>query len=129
MEEILERHIQFEGALNFRDLGGYRTQEGRRLRWRRLFRSDKLHLMTDEDIVQARDNLGIRTVIDLREPESVERDGVERLIQPPIKYHHKPIVAGPKVWDMVKSSPNLGLPYFENLEQTKSAEILWMPCA
>ena len=37
--------IQLSGATNFRDLGGYRTEDGRQVRWRRVFRSDALRLM------------------------------------------------------------------------------------
>nr|MDT0663029.1 tyrosine-protein phosphatase [Micromonospora sp. DSM 115978] len=59
---------------NFRDVGGYRTDDGRSVRWRRLYRSDSLHRIdeADRDAFAA---LGIRTVIDLRRPHEVARDG------------------------------------------------------
>jgi protein-tyrosine phosphatase len=43
------RSLNLSGATNFRDLGGYANQQGRRLRWRRLFRSDHLAGLTPED--------------------------------------------------------------------------------
>jgi protein-tyrosine phosphatase len=43
------RHLPLAGATNFRDLGGYATQDGHIVRWRRLFRSDHLATLTDED--------------------------------------------------------------------------------
>ncbi len=60
-----DRRIVLTGAVNFRDLGGYRARDGRTVRWRRVFRSDSLAELTDDDvaIVSA---LGLRTVFDLR---------------------------------------------------------------
>ncbi len=60
-----ERRIPFEGVTNFRDLGGYRTRSGRRVRWGRVFRSDALHGMTEGDLASYR-ALGLRAVYDLR---------------------------------------------------------------
>lgn len=63
------RRIPFEGAINFRDLGGYPTRDGRRVAWGRLYRSDALWQFTDGDLKRFA-SLGIRTVCDLRaEPE------------------------------------------------------------
>jgi protein-tyrosine phosphatase len=45
----LSRHLPLAGASNFRDLGGYATQDGHVVRWRRLFRSDHLAALTAED--------------------------------------------------------------------------------
>lgn len=43
------RVLPLQGASNFRDLGGYATADGRRVRWRRLFRSDHLAGLTEAD--------------------------------------------------------------------------------
>jgi protein-tyrosine phosphatase len=40
------RTLDFEGCVNFRDLGGYRTVDGRQIGWRRLFRADGLNKLT-----------------------------------------------------------------------------------
>jgi protein-tyrosine phosphatase len=45
----LPRHLPLVGASNFRDLGGYATQDGHIVRWRRLFRSDHLAALTEGD--------------------------------------------------------------------------------
>ncbi|MDY0048971.1 MAG: tyrosine-protein phosphatase [Thauera propionica] len=58
----------FEGAPNFRDLGGLRTIDGRRLRSGRLFRSDSLAELTPDDLARFV-TLGVRTVIDLRDDD------------------------------------------------------------
>lgn len=60
-----ERHIEFEGCQNFRDLGGYRTADGRATRWRTLFRSGDPSMMTPADMDRAR-ALGISAVLDFR---------------------------------------------------------------
>jgi protein-tyrosine phosphatase len=59
------RHVELHGALNTRDLGGYLTQDGRRVRWGLLFRSDRLSELNDGD-VEALASLGLRRVYDLR---------------------------------------------------------------
>jgi protein-tyrosine phosphatase len=66
-----ERLIQLEGALNFRDLGGYSAADGRTVRWGRVYRSDALHELTESDLATIRE-LGLRAVYDLRRQS--ERD-------------------------------------------------------
>jgi protein-tyrosine phosphatase len=68
------RHIEFERLHNFRDVGGYVTEDGRMVRWGRLFRSDSLSKLQGEDW-QRFLALGVRTVIDLRYPWEVEAKG------------------------------------------------------
>ena len=60
-----ERHIAMDGTVNFRDLGGYRTVEGSRVRWGCVFRSDALHDLSERDGRLLR-GLGVRHVCDLR---------------------------------------------------------------
>lgn len=64
----------FDTVFNFRDLGGHRTADGRRVRWRRLYRSASLGVMSDADLERLA-ALGIRTVIDLRFPEEISQFG------------------------------------------------------
>ena len=65
--DLGERCIEFERCFNFRDLGGYKTAGGRRLRWQRLYRSMTPEFMSDADAKKAR-ALDIEVVIDLRGP-------------------------------------------------------------
>ena len=74
-----DREIVFEGCFNFRDLGGYLTSDGRWTRWRRLFRSDHLALLSDGDCQRMERDLGIMTVLDLRDTETVAARGPARL--------------------------------------------------
>jgi protein-tyrosine phosphatase len=61
------RRIPIEGAVNFRDLGGYPAGEGRQTRWERVYRADNLGGLTEPDLVRL-DALGLRTLIDFRVP-------------------------------------------------------------
>jgi protein-tyrosine phosphatase len=68
MSDSPARHLNLAGASNFRDLGGYPTQDGRTVRWRQIFRSNHLGHLTDEDIAIMRD-LGVRSAFDFRGTE------------------------------------------------------------
>ena len=59
------RSLQLSGASNFRDLGGYAADSGRMVRWRRLFRSDHLAALTQDDIVELSRH-GLARVCDFR---------------------------------------------------------------
>jgi protein-tyrosine phosphatase len=71
--EAPERHIRFEQAFNFRDLGGHSTVDGRTTRWRTLFRSDAMYAFSDDDRQRLSSELGVQAVVDLRDPGSVKR--------------------------------------------------------
>jgi len=65
MNEPFPRRLAFEGAVNFRDLGGYPAGEGRRTRWRRLFRADNLGALSVEDVARLAE-LDLAGLIDFR---------------------------------------------------------------
>jgi protein-tyrosine phosphatase len=90
----MERLIDLEGCLNFRDLGGYPTRDGRTLGWRRIYRSDGLHLLTAEDVSRLRDDLGLTDLIDLRSSAELRLDGRGPLEQEPMAFHHVPLFDG-----------------------------------
>lgn len=60
-----ERVLPLEGGINFRDLGGYPTPDGRKVRWGTLFRSGAMDTLTDGDYAYLQ-RLGIKTICDLR---------------------------------------------------------------
>jgi protein-tyrosine phosphatase len=65
MSEAPARHLNLAGASNFRDLGGYIGQDGRCVRWRKLFRSNHLGHLTPADIAVLR-QLGVKSAFDFR---------------------------------------------------------------
>jgi protein-tyrosine phosphatase len=69
------RWMPFEGAVNVRDLGGLPTDDGREISRRRVLRSDNLQSLTPRDVRTLVDDLGLRTVIDLRTSVEVDKEG------------------------------------------------------
>ena len=65
MSEAPARHLNLAGASNFRDLGGYQTQDGRTVRWRQIFRSNHLAHLTEQDVAVVR-GLGVKSAFDFR---------------------------------------------------------------
>ncbi len=59
------RVLPLQGGRNFRDLGGYRTIDGRHVKWGLLFRSGSMHGLTPADYAYL-EGRGIRVVCDLR---------------------------------------------------------------
>ncbi len=98
-----DRQIPLEGAVNFRDLGGYRSADGRTIRWRSLFRADDLSRLTRPDRATVR-TLGIATVIDLRSRAEVERERFP-VDEIPVGFHHLPLVATLPTFDEYRSGP------------------------
>jgi protein-tyrosine phosphatase len=71
-ELIGTRLIRFEGASNFRDLGGYPSALGGEVRWGMVYRAGRLDRLTPLDSEQF-SQLGIRTVFDLRRDDEREQ--------------------------------------------------------
>ena len=69
---IAERRVALEGSVNFRDLGGYETADGHRVKWGRVFRSDNLGRISDRDVCFLQ-RMGIRLVCDFRTPAEAKK--------------------------------------------------------
>lgn len=89
MDQTPSRRIQLDGAVNFRDCGGYLTSRGP-VAWGRLFRSDSLSYLSenDHDVIRS---IGLSTVFDLRTTEELElgRFPVEHVA---VDFHHLPLI-------------------------------------
>jgi protein-tyrosine phosphatase len=105
MSQSYPRHIQFESVPNFRDLGGYRTHDGRAVAWRRLFRNAALDKMNDRDIVRLKQEIGPRAVMDLRSPKDPEKDPEVILLQE-IGARHYPIPFSTWPWPGPSKRPD-----------------------
>jgi protein-tyrosine phosphatase len=68
-----QRILDLEGGRNFRDLGGYRTRDGRELQWGRVFRTGVLSYFTPADHERL-NKLGVRVICDLRRAEEREHE-------------------------------------------------------
>jgi protein tyrosine/serine phosphatase len=131
--KTLGRLIALEGAVNFRDLGGYAVEDGRRTRWRTLFRADGLGELTESDLAVVR-QIGIRTVIDLRSGGELERGRFD-VDAHPVAFHHFPFMEElPDAQEFERRPGFLGTQYREFLrdagDQIRAAlEVLAAPGA
>lgn len=88
--EVATRNINIPGIQNFRDLGGYKSSTGKEIQWGMLYRSaqiDSIGCYARKEL----ENLGIRTIIDLR---SVEELVNYPQIQEGFNVVHIPIATG-----------------------------------
>lgn len=69
---LSETLLPMAGAYNFRDLGGIRTQEGRYVKWGKLFRADDLSNLTKEDVGYLA-SIPITSVVDFRAQSEARR--------------------------------------------------------
>ncbi|MEL6727030.1 MAG: tyrosine-protein phosphatase [Pseudomonadota bacterium] len=65
---VATRLLPLEGGRNFRDLGGYETEDGRTVKWGHVFRSGRMSGLTDNDYDYLSD-LGITTICDFRDSD------------------------------------------------------------
>ena len=91
-ERAPSRHVALDGAVNVRDIGGYRSVHGLEVVRGRLFRGDSLSQLTRAD-VERLDRLGLRTVIDFRTPGEVLIGGDDRLPYG-VEFAHLPVGGG-----------------------------------
>jgi protein-tyrosine phosphatase len=59
------REIKLQGAINFRDFGGYLTKEGKQVKFGKLYRSADISKLTDKDL-EILSKLKIQMICDLR---------------------------------------------------------------
>lgn len=67
------RLLPLRGAKNFRDLGGYETVDGKKVRWNVLYRSDALHKLTNTDLKFIA-GLNLVRIIDFRAPHETDKE-------------------------------------------------------
>ena len=81
------RRLDVEGARNVRELGGYKTADGRTTRWRTFLRADSLHELSPGS-QSALVDYGIRTVVDLRTSVEVQERPNVFSRSSEVAYHH-----------------------------------------
>lgn len=69
---LYQQHIPLQGALNFRDFGGYQTMQGSQMVNGFFYRSDKLSELTDSDHATLAP-CNIQHIFDLRRPDELKR--------------------------------------------------------
>lgn len=104
------------GAVNFRDLGGYHTADGRRTRYGRVFRSNSLQELTPADLELIRGRLGLMTVLDLRSAQEIRHDGVGPLAHESLRYVNVPMLQEKRDYQPGRIETGLVDRYFSYLE-------------
>lgn len=97
------RDIALVDTFNLRDLGGYATEDGRTVRWRRLFRGAGLQRLAGADLETVR-ALGIVTAIDLRTDGEVRATGTFPFGPLAATFHHLPMIE--RIWDLSELDPD-----------------------
>jgi|ERR1700677_2418110 protein-tyrosine phosphatase len=70
------RHIELQGTLNFRNIGGYETTDGRFVRWGLIYRTGVLTHLQPSDFTYL-SQFGIRVVCDFRTHQENEQAAEE----------------------------------------------------
>src|SRR5258708_40194843 len=92
--ESSSRFLELEGIYNFRDIGGYPTQDGRLTRWKTIYRSDSLQNLTPAG-EKALLDAGLRTIIDLRRQDEVEAEPDVLMNSPSVQFFNLPVFQNP----------------------------------
>jgi protein-tyrosine phosphatase len=108
--------LSLTGAINFRDLGGHRTADGRWTRFGRVFRSNSLQELTKADVRVIRERLRLMTVLDLRSAQEIKYDGVGPLEHESLRYVNTPILQEKRDYGLGKIETGLVDRYFSYLE-------------
>ncbi len=86
---LTERHIEMDGPVNFRDVGGLKTKEGKQVKWGLIYRADKLSELSDKDHAKFKE-LNIQTVVDFRTNRETKEEPDNLPQNQKIKYVHLP---------------------------------------
>lgn len=69
---LAERHLPMTGGYNFRDLGGFRTTDGRYVKWGKIIRSDDLFHLTEVDLHYL-SSLPLISIVDFRAEAEIDQ--------------------------------------------------------
>lgn len=65
LTDSIKRLVPVKGGMNFRDVGGYKTKDGKEVVWGKVYRSAGIDKLTDTDLALL-DKKNIHTVVDFR---------------------------------------------------------------
>ncbi|MEM1137677.1 MAG: tyrosine-protein phosphatase [Bacteroidota bacterium] len=87
------RLVHFEGTTNFRDLGGYENIHGKTIKWGKIYRSDRLNKLSeeDQDMLLA---LKVNTIVDFRRNDEVKAFPNSLPKEKNINIIHLPVISG-----------------------------------
>ncbi len=141
------RAVELQGAINFRDLGGYSTNDGRQVKWGKIYRSADISKITDKDL-DIISSLNIKMVCDLRGEKEVETapdripSGTQRILLSAgseniggsasyLKYLKNPQRSDSMIMAIYKRTDHLGKKYkpmFDQLLELETDHALMFHC-
>lgn len=101
-QQPVGRDVPLVNIFNLRDLGGYATVDGRRVRGGRLYRGAGLQRLAGVDMETVR-NLRLTTFVDLRTNGELELNGTAPAELLGAEFHHLPMIG--RIWDPVGCDP------------------------
>jgi protein-tyrosine phosphatase len=106
-----DRHLDWEGCFNVRDLGSLRALDGRKTRWGAVVRGDSPSRLTEAGWETLLD-YGVRTIVDLRNDDELGRDRAPR--PPEVTTVHLPLDAidARDFWDDWEHGPQFATPMY-----------------
>jgi protein-tyrosine phosphatase len=106
-----ERHLDWHGCFNVRDLGGLRTCAGGETRWRAIVRADALDRLTAAGWTALCEH-GVRTIIELRNDDERGADATPRPAT--VMTIHMPLDATEdrEFWNVWGDGPQFGTPLY-----------------
>lgn len=110
--------LDLKGTRNTRDLGGYKTLEGKSLRCNLIFRSDNTDNLTDADIEKLKNDYNLKCVIDLRYSTEIASSPDRLSHIDGIDYYNVPLsISKEQMKNLIKGKIDLGDAYIQSLNQ------------
>ncbi len=115
--------LPIDNLENCRELGGYGTSEGEQTKWHAFLRSGEMSRLTPEDVAFLRE-YGVRTVIDLRRSDEIEKHPNVLAGESFCRYHNIPLFGGQTAEGEVQwtGEISLGDVYVEWLEHSPAVK-------
>ncbi len=117
-----QRHLDWQGCFNVRDLGGLPAAGGRRTAWGAVVRADSLSGLTAEGWQALLDH-GVRTVIDLRNEQERGEDAAPRPAE--VETIHLPLDGSSDraFWSGIEATPEFGTPIYYRAHLMRKPEL------
>ncbi|MDO4200057.1 MAG: tyrosine-protein phosphatase [Clostridia bacterium] len=115
--------LNLEGTKNTRDLGGYKTIDGKTTKSKLFFRSDNTHKLTDVDIKKLKDEYNLKYVIDLRSAKEIDAYPDKLSNAEGVDYYSIQLSVGMKY--LIKHNLDLGDGYIKLLDRKKKIKSIF----
>jgi len=124
---LRRRVLSFQGACNFRDIGGYVARDGRAVRWGQVYRTGVLSYL-DEDAWDTLRTLGVRAICDLRRVGERRREPTRwpEESTPPRKLHWADGVDAPAIRFFASGRPHTAAGMFDAMIDMYRALPAWL---